>query len=140
MRFLLLISLFTFTYPAFSEIDLESQNLIDLGIANGLQEVNDKGLPDHPRFRDNSGLSYNAPKGGWVPNPSLYPKRNPASVVPPYFYRTVKDCKTKKIKSEQLIFTYNGYENYVGGSRYQQQCIDDGSFDTFYVESRERQN
>lgn len=137
MRYLLLIPLLI-SLPAFGEIDLESQNLIDLGFANGLREVNDKGLPDSPRFRDNSGLSYAAPKGGWVPNPTLYPLRNPAS-VPGYFYRTVRECKSKKIISEQLIFTYNGYQNYVGGSRYQQQCIDDGSFDTFYEESTERQ-
>lgn len=137
MRYLLLIPLLI-GQPAFGGIDPESQNLIDLGFANGLREVNDKGLPDDPRFRDKTGLSYSAPKGGWVPNPTFYPLRNPAS-VPAFFYRTVRECMSKEIISEQLIFTYNGYQNYVGGSRYQQQCIDDGSFDTFYEESAERQ-
>ena len=139
MRFLILISFFLSTHNASANIDLESQNLIDLGIANGLEEVNDKGLPDNPRFKDNSGLSYLAPKGGWIPTPGRYPDRNPAS-IPKYFYRTVKDCKTQKILSEQIIFTYNGYENYVGGSRYKQQCILDGTFDSYYEEGTERMN
>lgn len=116
---------------------IEVQNLIDQGISNGLTEVNETAAPDHPRYRDKSGMAYLAPPGRHFPNPSFY-KDKKIQPIPLYFYRTVRDCKTKKIIDEQIIFTYNGYGNYIGGSRYKAHCILDGSEDTFYEETLER--
>lgn len=124
--------------PGPTVIPIEAQNIIDSGMANGLTEVNQTQAPDHERYRDNSGMVYLAPPGGWRPNPSNYQGRMPSS-IPSYFYRTIRDCKSKKILDEQVIFTYNGYGNYIGGSRYEAQCVLDGSADTFYEETNTRQ-
>ncbi len=113
-------------------------SLIENAKANGLTEVNN-GAYDakNEKYRDNSGLSYTAPPGGWVPNPETYKDRMPSS-LPEFFYRTVRECKSKKILDEQVIFTYNGYKNYIPGSRYQEQCVIDGSADTYYEDSNDR--
>ncbi|MFP5386254.1 MAG: hypothetical protein ACLGHN_09265 [Bacteriovoracia bacterium] len=125
--------------PAYANENIPSQvkDLIDLGFSRGLKEVNEEQNPDKPRYRDKTGLVYLAPPGGWKPNSALY-KNAKSSGIPSYFYRTVRDCKTNKVLDEQLIFTYNGYANYVGGSRYRAQCILDGSADTYYEETQER--
>lgn len=112
--------------------------LIENGKANGLTEVNNgKYDAKNLKYRDNTGLSYTAPPGGWVPNPETYKDRKPSS-IPEFFYRTVRDCKSNRILDEQVIFTYNGYENYIPGSRYEEQCVTDGSADTFYEDSDDR--
>lgn len=113
------------------------KSLIQNGKANGLKEVNNGPWSGDKRYRDNSGLIYVAPHGGWVPNFANYGDRKPSS-IPEFFYRTVRDCKTKAIIDEQVIFTYNGYSNYIGGSRYEAQCVLDGTEDTFYEESDHR--
>jgi len=112
--------------------------LIENGKANGLTEVNNGPYDGkNKKFRDSTGLVYTAPPGGWVPNPVTYKDRKPSS-IPEFFYRTVRDCKSNRILDEQVIFTYNGYGNYISGSRYQEQCIEDGSADTFYEDSDDR--
>lgn len=123
--------------PKKPEISKAVRSLIENGKANGLTEVNNGGFPDNKRYRDKSGLAYLAPPGGWTPNKAAYGDRMPSN-IPEFFYRTVRDCKTKEILDEQVIFTYNGYSNYIGGSRYEAQCKLDGSEDTFYEESNQR--
>jgi hypothetical protein len=50
--------------------------------------------------------------------------------------RTVRDCRTKAaLGPEQTIDLSTGYSNYKCGNRYQEQCVDDGSADSYYVES-----
>ncbi len=56
-------------------------------------------------------------------------------------HRTIRDCSTKKpVSGEQIIEIVslsNGrmsYNNYKCNSRYEEQCITDGSFDTYYDE------
>lgn len=120
-----------------AKIPENSQRIIELGKQDGLKEVNEKQDKDHPRYRDKSGLAYMAPQGTWKPNPKIYGDKI-HNTMPEYFFRTLKDCKTHKILDEQVIFTYNGYLNYIGGSRYQEQCVDDGSEDKYYEESIER--
>lgn len=133
----LLVSGLVLSTGLYAGIPENSQRIIKLGLENGLKAVNEKGEPNHPRFQDKSGLIYMAPEGIWKPNPAQY-KDRVLGRMPEYFFRTVKDCKSHNILSEQVIFTYNGYKNYIGGSRYQDQCIDDGSEDTYYEESIER--
>jgi len=72
----------------------------------------------------------------FVPNPALY--SDIPSVIPDQFYRYVKDCATKVTIQRQVIDTTAGYMNYVGRDRYQEQCIEDGSFDNYYVESTKK--
>jgi hypothetical protein len=50
------------------------------------------------------------------------------------FVRLVNDCKTKQTIERQVISTYN-YSGYTGLDKYQEQCINDGSFDNYYVET-----
>ncbi len=50
------------------------------------------------------------------------------------FRRDWKDCATGAIIERQLIYTNGGYCNVECANRYKEQCIDDGSFDTFYDE------
>lgn len=123
--------------PSKPKLSKAVKSMIENGKANGLQEVNNGPWSGDKRYRDNSGLIYVAPKGGWVPNPESYQDRMPSS-IPEFFYRTVRDCKTKAILDEQVIFTYNGYSNYIGGSRYEAQCVQDGTADQFYEESDHR--
>lgn len=85
---------------------------------------------------DANGYLHLYPGGGYSPNPALY--NNIPSEIPPSFYRYIKDCKTKVTIERQMIFTKNGYKNYIGDDRYEQQCLLDGSSDQFYVESNER--
>lgn len=85
-------------------------------------------------FRNLSGE-----KGGtncFVPNPSLY--SDIPTVIPDQFYRYVKDCPTRTTIQRQIIDTTGGYLNYIGRDRYSEQCILDGSFDVYYVESIEK--
>lgn len=53
-------------------------------------------------------------------------------------YRYVKDCKTKVTLQRQIINLSEGYGNISGGDRYKEQCINDGSMDTYYLESYTR--
>jgi hypothetical protein len=54
----------------------------------------------------------------------------------PMLYRTVRSCGTRKaIGDPQVINLEYGYGNYECSSRYQEQCIYDGSDDAFYEES-----
>jgi hypothetical protein len=116
----------------------EVRSFIEQAKANGLTEVNNGPYNGKDRrYRDSSGLSYTAPPGGWVPNPETYKDRKPSG-MPEFFYRTVRDCKSNRIIDEQVIFTYNGYQNYIPGSRYEEQCVLDGSADTFYEDSDAR--
>lgn len=136
LRFLTVLGL-TLSLSAEGKIPENSKNIIKLGVANGLKAVNETGEPDGPQFRDKTGLSYYAPKGIYVPNPENY-QGEITNKIPEYFFRTVRDCKSNEILSEQVIFTYNGYKNYIGGSRYHAQCVLDGSTDSYYEETTER--
>lgn len=49
--------------------------------------------------------------------------------------RKVYDCRTAaQLGPEQSIDLTTGYSNYKCGSRYQEQCVDDGTPDIYYVE------
>ncbi|MFA6146170.1 MAG: peptidoglycan-binding domain-containing protein [Patescibacteria group bacterium] len=72
----------------------------------------------------------------FVPNPDLY--SDIPSIIPDKFYRYVKDCANKITIQRQVLDTTGGYMNYIGRDRYQEQCIDDGSFDNYYVESTKK--
>lgn len=55
-------------------------------------------------------------------------------------YRGHKDCRTEDFNNEwyegyEVISLADGYGNYVCRNRYQAQCIQDGSFDTYYDEA-----
>jgi hypothetical protein len=54
--------------------------------------------------------------------------------TPTRLYRTVMNCAGGALGAEQSIDLSTGYGNYTCGSRYQQQCVDDGSFDAYYSE------
>ena len=61
------------------------------------------------------------------------------SEKPIILHRTVRDCATgNAIGAEQVIdlrtFREGTYTSYTCVSRYRQQCIDDGSFDSYYDE------
>lgn len=50
--------------------------------------------------------------------------------------RTVMSCTTRQpLSPEQTIDLSTGYSNYKCGDRYQEQCIDDGSADTYYIDN-----
>jgi hypothetical protein len=52
--------------------------------------------------------------------------------------RTLYSCASRTaIGAMQRIDLTNGYSNYTCTDRYQEQCIDDGSFDQYYFESCE---
>ena len=74
---------------------------------------------------------------GWPLTPGE--QRSGANVVlANTLLRTVKDCSNgTAIGALQRIDLTSGYSNYTCGSRYQEQCIDDGSFDTYYDETCE---
>jgi hypothetical protein len=83
---------------------------------------------------DADGYLHLNPPGGYEPNPDLY--QNIPKTIPTIFYRYVKDCATKTTIERQIISTSNSYSNYIGSDRYQEQCIGDGSYDNYYVESK----
>jgi hypothetical protein len=73
---------------------------------------------------------------GYAANPDFYGHTPAAS--PEVFYRYIKDCKTKQTIERQRIETNGQYMNFVGGDRYEQQCVMDGSADAYYVESLQK--
>ncbi len=85
----------------------------------------------------------NQPKNNYFPNPNAYPeyyqKDNPIhkAIV---LHRTVKNCSDRAMIGEpQTIKLKNTdgttrYSNYLCRDRYQEQCVSDGSFDTYYDE------
>lgn len=56
--------------------------------------------------------------------------------APSKLYRTVKSCATgAALAPQQQVSLIDGtYTNYTCASRYQAQCIDDGTFDSYYDE------
>ncbi len=83
---------------------------------------------------DEEGYFHHSPGATeYVPNPALYP--DIPTDRPNKFYRYVKDCATKETIQRQVLDMTTGYANFIGSNRYQQQCIMDGSFDNYYVES-----
>jgi len=61
---------------------------------------------------------------------------------PIILHRTVKDCGTNEVvvaehEIDLRIFRNGNYRNYRCASRYTEQCINDGTFDTYYIESCE---
>ncbi|TAL27604.1 MAG: hypothetical protein EPN97_17210 [Alphaproteobacteria bacterium] len=73
---------------------------------------------------------------GYATNPAFYGRT--ASSSPEIFYRYVRDCETRQTIERQAIETNGEYKNFVGGDRYQQQCVLDGTADEYYVESRQK--
>jgi hypothetical protein len=56
-------------------------------------------------------------------------------VVANTLLRTTRDCSSgQALGGLQRIDITSGYSNYTCASRYQEQCINDGSFDTYYDE------
>lgn len=89
------------------------------------------------RDRDRDGLIDVMDTGGYL---HLTPRWSASQVgsvpgVPSVFYRYVRDCPTRETIERQIIDTSYGYANYGGADRYEEQCINDGSFDAYYVES-----
>jgi hypothetical protein len=82
---------------------------------------------------DYNGYITIKPQSGYTPNPDLY--SDIPSSIPAQFYRYVKDCTTDITIERQVIDTTAGYSNYIGENRKQQQCVEDGSPDTYYFES-----
>ena len=50
------------------------------------------------------------------------------------FYRDVVDCATGQVLEHQLIITNGDYCNFRCRNRYREHCINDGTFDKYYVE------
>jgi hypothetical protein len=107
-----------------------------LAVRAGYEEGDNYKVFTHAYLMDENGYIGITPKSPYRPNPELY--KDLPSDVPQYFYRYVKDCASDVTLERQLIKTSMGYENYVGANRKQQQCYDDGSLDTYYLESNER--
>ncbi len=53
---------------------------------------------------------------------------------PVTLHRSAVTCAGASQGAEQVISLTSGYSNYTCKSRFQQQCIDDRSFDSFYME------
>jgi hypothetical protein len=72
---------------------------------------------------------------GWPLTPGE--QRDGANVVVARtLLRTVHSCSTRQPAGAlQRIDLTSGYSNYTCASRYQEQCIDDGSFDSYYEEA-----
>jgi peptidoglycan hydrolase-like protein with peptidoglycan-binding domain len=71
---------------------------------------------------------------GYVPNPVLYGASNPK--MPTAVLRLYKACSDNWInRKEHIPVEPGGYMNYRCTNRYQQQCFDDGSFDSYYDEA-----
>lgn len=74
---------------------------------------------------------------GWPLTPGEQ-RDNSNLVVTNTLLRTVKSCATgAPLGPLQRIDLTSGYSNYTCASRYQEQCIDDGSPDAYYDESCE---
>ncbi len=73
---------------------------------------------------------------GWPLTPSEQFDSSHLTSAPYLLKRTVRSCATNaELSPEQTIdLTDGSYSNYTCASRYQQQCIDDGSFDSYYDE------
>ncbi|VXD19169.1 type II toxin-antitoxin system HigB family toxin [Planktothrix paucivesiculata] len=82
-----------------------------------------------------NGTRYNPGDTGFVPNPNNYPTLAQQNLLhcAQRVYRTHRLC-TGEIKSLQIIELAGGYRNYLGRSRFYEQCLLDGSFDTYYEE------
>ncbi|OGE85085.1 MAG: hypothetical protein A3J48_02835 [Candidatus Doudnabacteria bacterium RIFCSPHIGHO2_02_FULL_46_11] len=90
----------------------------------------------HPtvQYLDSEGYVHLMPDNyAYYPNPDFYSSIPVES--PQFFYRYVKDCVTRETILRTKIDTSLDYHNYIGSDRYEQQCIMDGSMDTYYVES-----
>ncbi|MFA6407608.1 MAG: peptidoglycan-binding domain-containing protein [Candidatus Paceibacterota bacterium] len=71
---------------------------------------------------------------GYVPNPVLYGDSSPK--MPTAVLRLYKACSDSWInRKEHIPVAPGGYANYRCTNRYQQQCFDDGSFDSYYDEA-----
>lgn len=71
---------------------------------------------------------------GYIPNPYLYGTTQPT--IPTNVLRLYKSCGDHWInRKENIPVEPGGYQNYRCTNRYQQQCIDDGSFDSYYDEA-----
>ena len=51
-----------------------------------------------------------------------------------YFYRNVVDCSSGTVLERQMIINNGNYCNFRCKNRYEEQCVMDGTFDTYYVE------
>jgi len=77
----------------------------------------------------------------WQKNESSYTEVTPMplSTGSPVhtLLRLVRNCSDSSVVSKSAIRIQDGgYSNYTGSSRYQEQCIDDGSFDQYYDEAK----
>lgn len=71
---------------------------------------------------------------GWPLTPRE--QRDSGTAAPYYVNRTVKSCATgAALGATQRIDLLTGYTNYTCGSRYQDQCVTDGTFDNYYDET-----
>lgn len=71
---------------------------------------------------------------GYIPNPVLYGTSSPS--MPSAVLRLYKACGDHWINRKEYIpVTSGGYMNYRCTNRYKQQCIEDGSFDSYYDEA-----
>ena len=74
---------------------------------------------------------------GWPLTPSEQKDSSYLTPAPSLLSRTVRNCSNgSAVAATQKISLINGsYSNYTCANRYQEQCIDDGSFDQYYDES-----
>lgn len=138
-----------------SALELEF-NLSEIGTDYANIDINYSGHNNYEGFRWDPGNT------GWRPNPSLYPEYYQGSDLlrgAQRVYRMHKLCDgTTEMWStadaspqalavdpdfvshfvgkphNEILELAGGYTNYVCRNRYQQQCIDDGSFDKYYDE------
>jgi hypothetical protein len=57
-----------------------------------------------------------------------------SSCHPTKVYRSVMNCDGTVVAPESVIDLSTGYSNYTCASRFQEQCIDDGTYDSYYLE------
>jgi hypothetical protein len=74
---------------------------------------------------------------GWPLSPSEQCDSDHLTSAPYVLRRTVRSCATNEALSPQqsIDLTDGSYTSYTCSNRYQEQCIDDGSFDAYYDES-----
>jgi len=74
---------------------------------------------------------------GWPLTPSEQCDSDHLTSAPYVLQRTLRSCSNNAALGAQqnIDLTDGSYTNYTCSSRYQEQCIDDGSFDSYYDES-----
>ncbi|MEZ0261017.1 MAG: hypothetical protein ACAH80_08405 [Alphaproteobacteria bacterium] len=138
----LLFAFFVFTIPAHAaddeaellkRLNPEAQEFFKQSMAVRAEYPENHPYKHFNRDRDNNSEIDTMDADGYLWLVPIYVPRNETHT--PVMYRLVKDCKTKKTIERQIIDISYGYGNVTLTDRYQQQCIQDGTMDNYYVES-----